>query len=110
MLRENPYFRIKIVCGVAIVTLLMLASLHFVFGVSPVVTLTIILSFLIVLVAAGGCALHLREIEKFEEAEALDKMREKSELHMQFINEILQPAKARLIACENEVATHANLF
>ena len=104
------FYFTKIAYGLACLTLVLLASLHFVFGVSPVITLTIIISFLIVLVAAAGCALHLRELERVEEAEVLDKMSEKVNLHLQIINDVLNPAKNRLLACEAEMAAHATLF
>lgn len=100
----NENFTIKVVLGVAAATLLILGTLHFAFGVSSTVTLTIVLSFLIVLITAGGCALHLRELDKLEEVEALERMQERVDTHLTFINEILAPAKRRLKSCETQLS------
>jgi len=94
----------KLIIAVAATALLALGALHFVFGVSSLVTLTIVLSFLIVLLTAGGCALHLREIEKLEEVEALERMQERVDGHLTFINEILAPAKRRMKTCESQLS------
>ncbi len=108
MFRDGAFLQSRVIIGLAGLTLLFFAALHFVFGVSPLVTLTILLCFLIILAAAAGCALHIRQIEILEESEALDKMREKVELHIQFISEIAKPAKARLKECEAELVNHAS--
>jgi hypothetical protein len=100
----------KLLIGLSALVLAVLASLTFIFGVSPLITLTILLSFLIVLLAALGCSLHLREIEKLEEAEALEKMRERVAAHMQLIHEILLSARERVVHCEGIAAEHPGLI
>ena len=80
--------------------LITLPCLTFIFGVSPIVTLTILLCFVIVLLTAAGCSLHIREIERLEEAEAIEKMREKIDLHSQMIQEVISDARPRVETCE----------
>ena len=110
MLRELNLYQAKVFVGLAGLVLLFLSSLTLVLGVSPLITLTILLSFLIVLLAALGCSLHLREIERLEEAEAREKMREKVALQMALINEILVPTRARIQKCEQIIANHPGLM
>lgn len=80
-----------------------LAFLLFVLQVSPFIVGTIFLCFLIIVITAIGCSLHIREIEKLEEAEGFLRMKDRVSHHMAFLNEIILPAKSRLALLEQEV-------
>ncbi|MFN8392237.1 MAG: hypothetical protein U0136_18235 [Bdellovibrionota bacterium] len=77
-----------------------LCALTFLCGVSPLVTSTVLLAILIIVITAVGCSMHLRAIEHLEEAEGLEKMRERIQLHMALINEVLSAAEPRVSDCE----------
>lgn len=100
MISDVDSTQLRSVLGGCAVTLLVFPSMTLVFGVSPIITVTILLSFLIVLLTAGGCALHLREISRLQEAEALETMNEKAEHHLRLVDEVIGSTRERLAQCE----------
>jgi len=109
MFEDVGFTSVRQAIGFAIAALLFFGSLHFVFGVSALITLTILLSFLIILITACGCALHLREIEKLGEAESLESIREKADLQAQMIHEIVGPSRERLSRIQAEISIRTTI-
>jgi len=59
---------------------------------------------------AGGCTLHLQEISRLEEAETLEKMRARIDVHLRLLDEVLNSTRSRLETCEAALGAHPGLL